>query len=316
MTADEASDQPAERCWSCGADLPGGAIFCGECGSAVGGRPARPEEPDETGHDPAENAEAQPVADPNDSGLPPHGDALLEIPAVESDSPPERVSEEDAPLPSAGQNESGLPPHGDALLDPDAASAWSGEGPAEEQAPDDPAGDDGGDSPADGDNAPTAVQSVLDDPDGGARSGFASEAREPDKDDSADPLAPLTPEERFAAERLLDPDSGADKFVLQFSTGESATVYGSGLIGRNPIAEPGEYVDHFVVIRDPGRSVSKTHLEFGQDAGGFWVLDRFSGNGSVLREPEGPPRRCEPGRRYFVPRGTRIEIGDQFFVVS
>ncbi len=134
--------------------------------------------------------------------------------------------------------------------------------------------------------------------------------------DAADPLAPLTAEERFAAERLLDPESGADKFVLQFSTGESATVFGSGLVGRNPIAEPGEYVDHFVVIRDPGRSVSKTHLEFGQDSGAFWVLDRFSGNGSVLREPEGQPKRCQPGRRYFIPRGTRVEIGDQFFVVS
>ena len=197
--------------------------------------------------------------------------------------------------PSSGQDEAGTPPHGDALIDSPAepgaeAEAEHAAGIAGDRA-EEPAEDAS-------DSAPTEVQPVAEHSDG------------------PDMLAPLTPEERFAAERLLDPDSPAEKFVLQFSTGESATVYGSGLVGRNPAAEPGEYVDHLVVIRDPGRSVSKTHLEFGQDNGAFWVLDRFSGNGSVLREPDGGPKRCEPGRRYFVPRGTRIEIGDQFLVVS
>jgi hypothetical protein len=317
--AEDRPGAPPDRCWSCGAALPDGAMFCGECGSAVGARAARPAEPADSE---PEDAEAQPVADPNDSGLPPHGDALLETPVeVPEGDDPQRVSDQDDPQPSADQDESGLPPHGDALLDPDAASAWS---PAGSRGSD-PVGSDP-DRP-EPDSTPTDVQPVLHDGDvapphgdpgasGMSSIGFATEAAEPAFDDSADPLAPLTPEERFAAERLLDPDSGADKFVLQFSTGESATVYGSGLVGRNPVAEPGEYVDHLVVLRDPGRSVSKTHLEFGQDGGAFWVLDRFSGNGSVLREPDGAPKRCEPGRRYFVARGTRIEIGDQFFVVS
>jgi hypothetical protein len=155
---------------------------------------------------------------------------------------------------------------------------------------------------------PTVPGMLLGNPDGKEAIGEAG--------DGPDPLSPLTPEERFAAARLLDPESQAARFVLQFSTGESTTVYGAGLIGRNPMAEPGEYVEHLVVIRDPGRSVSKTHLEFGQDSGTFWVLDRFSGNGSVLREPDAAPRRCEPGRRYPIPRGSRVDIGDQFFVVS
>jgi hypothetical protein len=106
------------------------------------------------------------------------------------------------------------------------------------------------------------------------------------------------------------------RFVLQFSTGESITVYGSGLLGRNPIPQPTEYFDQLVSISDPGKSVSKTHLEFGQDAGSFWVSDRFSGNGSVVREPESSARRLVPGKRYRVVRGTRIDIGEQFFVVS
>ncbi len=107
-----------------------------------------------------------------------------------------------------------------------------------------------------------------------------------------------------------------ERFVLQFSTGESVTVTGTGIVGRHPRPEPGEYFDHVVTIADPGKSVSKTHLEFGQDEGIFWISDRFSGNGSVARDPDGEPRRCDPGKRYRVARGARVEIGDQFFIVS
>jgi hypothetical protein len=110
-------------------------------------------------------------------------------------------------------------------------------------------------------------------------------------------------------------ETGA-RFVLQFSTGESITVHGNGLLGRNPMPQPHEEFDQLVVISDPGKSVSKTHLEFGQEQGAFWVSDRFSGNGSIVREPESVHRRCEPGRRYRIVRGTRVDIGEQFFIVS
>jgi len=141
------------------------------------------------------------------------------------------------------------------------------------------------------------------------------------------PLAPPRPEElREAAPpriRGLSPEArptAADpirvRFVLQFSTGESVIATGSGLIGRSPSAQPGERVDQLVVVGDAGKSVSKTHVEFGQEDGEFWVSDRWSTNGTVLRVPGSESRRCEPGHRYRVPRGTRIEIGEQFFVVS
>lgn len=116
--------------------------------------------------------------------------------------------------------------------------------------------------------------------------------------------------------RIIDHTPRGERFVLQFSTGESVSVSGTGLVGRNPIPEPGEYFDSIVTILDPGKSVSKTHLEFGQDGGIFWISDRFSGNGTVLREPERDPRRCDAGKRYRVTRGARVDIGEQFFIVS
>ena len=116
---------------------------------------------------------------------------------------------------------------------------------------------------------------------------------------------------------LIVPRSDAgERFVLQFSTGESVTVFGTGLLGRNPTPQPGEYYDQLVAISDPGKSVSKTHLEFGQEGGSFWVSDRYSGNGSIVREPEGAPKRIMAGKRYRIVRGSRVDIGEQFFVVS
>ncbi|GAA2083088.1 hypothetical protein GCM10009840_19430 [Pseudolysinimonas kribbensis] len=125
-----------------------------------------------------------------------------------------------------------------------------------------------------------------------------------------------TPIEDIEATRLVADPFAGERFVLQFSTGENVTVRGQGLIGRNPNAEPGEVVDQFVAVFDPTKSVSKTHLEFGQESGRFWVSDRFSTNGSVVRQPDADPQRCDPGKRYFIARGTRVDIGEQFFVVS
>ena len=104
--------------------------------------------------------------------------------------------------------------------------------------------------------------------------------------------------------------------MLQFSTGETISAQGTGLIGRRPLPQPTEHVDILVQINDLGRSVSKSHLEFGQHDGEFWVSDRFSGNGTILRRPDAVSERCEPGRRYLVPRGSRVDIADQFFILS
>jgi predicted component of type VI protein secretion system len=108
----------------------------------------------------------------------------------------------------------------------------------------------------------------------------------------------------------------SERFVLQFSTGESVTVSGTGLIGRAPTAQPGEYVDMLLPVFDPTRSMSKTHVEFGQEDGTFWVSDRWSSNGTVVRAPGAAPKRCEPGKRVRVERGASVELGDQFFTLG
>lgn len=141
-------------------------------------------------------------------------------------------------------------------------------------------------------------------------------ARAPEPEPAPSSDLELAEESDIDATRIVDRSATGERFVLQFSTGESVSVTGTGLLGRNPVAEPGEYFDLLLPISDPGKSVSKTHLEFGQEAGAFWVSDRFSGNGTVVREPERQPRRCEPGKRYRLLRGSRVDIGEQFFIVS
>ncbi|WP_166805268.1 FHA domain-containing protein [Cryobacterium sp. TMT2-4] len=119
-----------------------------------------------------------------------------------------------------------------------------------------------------------------------------------------------------APEPAPAPAPTASLFVLQFSTGETISALGTGLIGRRPLPQPTERVDILVQINDLGRSVSKSHLEFGQYDGEFWVSDRYSGNGTIIRRPDAVAVRCEPGRRYLVPRGSRVEIADQFFILN
>lgn len=107
-----------------------------------------------------------------------------------------------------------------------------------------------------------------------------------------------------------------ETFLLQFSTGQRYAVHGGGLLGRLPAPDPGTTVTHLIRVPDAGRSVSKTHLQFGVEDGEFWILDRRSGNGTVLWAPGEPPQRCEPGRRYRAPRGSRVEVGEQFFLLD
>jgi hypothetical protein len=273
-------------------------MFCGECGRAVG----------------VKSVQRHP-----DSGMPVVAAATVVEP---SEVPP-------APLEEAAQSEPSAPRPGDTVvidsfdLESLASALSPASAPEPEPAPDlEPVPSEGieQDLPADID-----VPADFDQP---------AEFEPAVSETPAVPVQRFDPfpwGERPAANPAPDAEAGDDdfehtlivprrdsgeRFVLQFSTGESVTVSGSGLVGRNPMPQPGEFFDYLVSISDPGKSVSKTHLEFGQDAGAFWVSDRFSGNGSVVREPGMPPKRLGAGKRFRIVRGSRVDIGEQFFVVS
>jgi hypothetical protein len=109
---------------------------------------------------------------------------------------------------------------------------------------------------------------------------------------------------------------GVSGYVLDFDTGESIAVTGLGLVGRAPTPKPDQTVIHLVAIADPTRSVSKTHLEFGLEAGELWVMDRGSTNGSSLLPRGGEMRWIPPGQRAAVQDGDMVCFGHRFFTVK
>lgn len=139
---------------------------------------------------------------------------------------------------------------------------------------------------------------------------------EPVSGAAGEPATESTPTTASVDAGVREPAAPTVAFVFAVSTGERVTITGGGLLGRRPIAQPGEHVAEFVSIADTGRSVSKTHLEFGIEAGQLWVCDRYSANGTVIQLADSVARLCEPGRRYRVERGSRVLIGDQYIDVT
>ncbi|TYL52389.1 zinc-ribbon domain-containing protein [Agromyces mariniharenae] len=236
-------------CRICGADLPEGAMFCGECGSSTSATPESRRRPDPR---PGDTTAIERPARRNSGvvSIPVHGFRAVGDDDARAEAGVARVLDEAAA----------------------SASAYAGD-----------------------ERADAAIARVLD---AAASSALAAPGATAPSTDAA-------PSAR----------SGS-RFVLAFSTGETRTVFGTGLIGRRPLPQPGEAFDHLVQIADRTLSVSKTHLEFGEHEGELWIADRFSGNGTIVRRPDDGALRCEPGRRYLVPRGSLVELAEQSFTVA
>lgn len=115
--------------------------------------------------------------------------------------------------------------------------------------------------------------------------------------------SPLRPDERPAPSEPLDPRAVA----LELSDGRTVTVDGTVLVGRNPV---GTGAEQLVRVVDPGRSVSKTHLQLGVDDLGLWVADRGSTNGTLVTLTDGQQIVCGAEQRVRVPLGSTVSFGD------
>jgi hypothetical protein len=300
------------NCAYCGTALPEGALFCGECGRSVGTIVSAAAAPDVVATAAAELPAATPPAE-TPPVVQPDGDLCRQCGARmspgdifcgECGSVSHNVSEIFSPRGTGASQATHLAPEPDPEPAPEPAPA-SEPARAPELAPT---------------HAPSRqtvpetrfLPRLIPPPRGVASVSTEDIALAADVAFAEDSAF----DEDMESTRIVSRKRPGDRFVLQFSTGESVTVFGSGLIGRNPHAEPGEHFDHIVRLLDATRSVSKTHVEFGQEAGAFWIKDRYSGNGTVIREPDTAPLRCLPDRRHRLARGSRVDIGEQFFVVS
>jgi len=105
------------------------------------------------------------------------------------------------------------------------------------------------------------------------------------------------------------------RFVLKFDDGASVTVSDhDGILGVKPVVESDPMFR--VCLDDPTDTVAPEHLQFGVDAGVFWVQDLKTVNGTVVEEPGAPLLQCIPYEKYFVVRGSRVGLGSLFFTLA
>jgi uncharacterized RDD family membrane protein YckC len=95
---------------------------------------------------------------------------------------------------------------------------------------------------------------------------------------------------------------------VAFDDGRVLTVERLALVGRNPSQGPDVQV---VRVVDPARSVSKTHLQLAVDpAGGAWVVDRGSTNGTLVTLPDGAQVVCPVDHPVRLREGAVVVFGD------
>ncbi|PRA13449.1 hypothetical protein CQ010_02045 [Arthrobacter sp. MYb211] len=132
------------------------------------------------------------------------------------------------------------------------------------------------------------------------------------------------PAEEPAAGQHADEESGhtqlrseaSPEVRLVLDDGEAYVLGESALLGRNPAADDGEAVQELIVLIDPDRSVSKTHLLVQRGTSGVWVTDRNSSNGSLVQSADGSTQQVAPGQPVQVKIGETVVIGDRSFKVE
>ena len=103
--------------------------------------------------------------------------------------------------------------------------------------------------------------------------------------------------------------------VLVFEDGSIVPVPEYGLIGRLPEAADGRAADVLLTLEDPHKLLSKTHLAFGVDAGGVWIMDRASSNGTTIVGADGVETAIAAGARVGLEAGAVVRLGGRMFQV-
>jgi uncharacterized RDD family membrane protein YckC len=98
--------------------------------------------------------------------------------------------------------------------------------------------------------------------------------------------------------------------------GRRIAVQGLVLLGRNPQPKVGEEDAQLIKIADETRTVSKSHLAVGVDAGGIYIVDRGSTNGSTVSTTNGMSSRCRAGEMVRVGDGAIVSIGDHWIEIA
>ena len=143
-------------------------------------------------------------------------------------------------------------------------------------------------------------------PQNGAPSGASP--YEPMPDDTAGNLADQT----SVAER----SPYLQEWSILLDDGRRIALDGLILLGRNPQPQAGEEDAQLIKIADETRTVSKSHLAIGLDAGGVYVVDRGSTNGSTVSTTNGMSTRCKAGEMVRVGEGAIVSIGDHWLEIT
>lgn len=127
-------------------------------------------------------------------------------------------------------------------------------------------------------------------------------------DTPATPPSPRTPPSADSPETV--PVMPEPVFEVVLSSGRRVPVAGPVLVGRAP--ESGRFhagaAPRLLVVANPERDISATHLELRPAADHVVATDMDSTNGTVVHLPGRPPARLRPGAGMPVPPGGVIEL--------
>lgn len=113
------------------------------------------------------------------------------------------------------------------------------------------------------------------------------------------------------AEAAAAPEgAGGARYVLDISTGGSAALDGSIIVGRAPSTSRVSDGRIPQLVGLPGADdISRNHVRFDLEGDSVVVTDLHSRNGTVLRAPGATPRQLRAGESSVVLGGTVVDLG-------